>query len=249
MSGSPRDARARAWVAGLRPPDYVLVTLGLCLVLVPTLYAMVPRWGHTKGLVRPVTFGAWCLVALLAGTFSALRDERVHELLSGRATMEARLAVKARRDVLQALLARGTKGIPRHYEFTVYVYNADRDVLEPVYPPLIPPQDPDPREFKPGKGATGLAWQEWRTRGVPYVRGDDVSNEQYHLTPAQQTFFAGFRSVASAIALDLEGVPLGVLTALSPQDDGYFGKPEHRDALASLGETLGVVLAAIPDSD
>jgi hypothetical protein len=228
------DSRAKALAAGV------------ALLAVPTAFGVFPGWTEWPAFWRGVILVVWLLVAAATVAGATLRDETIHDLTADRKALLKSLRLLGTREVLDALLRPGTRGIPESYEFTLYLYDEAVDKLVAYYPLPMPRLDPDPRTFEPGCGATGLSWE---TQQIVVVRGDDVSNAAYGLTPDQQTFFRGYRAVASAVVWEEHTTPIGVITALSREDDGYFSEAGGRDTLTVLADVLGVVLNRIPEDD
>ena len=219
---------------------------GVALLAVPTVFTVVPGWTGWNGRWRAAILVAWFIVAVAIVFAETVRGEAISDLTTERAALLKYLRLTGMNDVLAALLRPGTRDIPDSYEFTLYLFVEARNELSPYYPKLNPRRDPDPRIFAAGKGATGSAWQD---QEVVVVRGDDVSNAAYGLSPAQQEFYKGYRSVASAVVWEENTRPLGVVTALSRADDGYFAKEGGRDSLKMLAQALGVVVNRIPERD
>lgn len=219
---------------------------GVALLAVPTVFTVVPEWTIWNGWWRMAILGIWLAVAAGIVFAETVRGEAIQELTADRAALLKNLRLKGMHDVLVALLRPGTRDIPASYGFTLYLFIDGRNELWPYYPKLTPRRDPDPRVFVPGKGATGEAW---RDQEVKVVRGDDVSNEAYGLSDVQQEFFAGYRSVASTVVWEENARPIGVVTALSKDDDGYFEGEGGRDSLIMLAQVLGVALTRIPEPE
>lgn len=219
---------------------------GVALLAVPTVFTVVPGWTRWNGRWRAVILAVWLMIAVAIVFAETVRGEAIQDLAADRAALLKYLRLTGMSDVLAALLRPGTRDIPDGYEFTLYLFVEGRRELWPYYPKLNPRRDPDPRVFGAGKGATGSAWQD---KEVVVVRGDDVSNEAYGLSPAQQEFYKGYRSVASAVVWEENTRPIGVVTALSKADDGYFEREGGRDSLKMLAQALGVVLDRIPERD
>jgi GAF domain-containing protein len=118
--------------------------------------------------------------------------------------------------------------IPSNYEFTVYIHDAADDVLVPEWP------DDDEqiiaiKTFRPGFGATGTSWERrYEPFATIIVTEDAVSNAEYELTKEQQEYFKDYRAVI-AHPINFDGQPIGVLTAISKENDLYFGDEEEAD--------------------
>lgn len=217
---------------------------GVILLAVPTFFTVIPGWTSWSGWWRGAVLLVWLIVAGVAVYRQTVEQDALRDVTADRAALLRYLRLTGLRDLLEALLRPGTRGIPEHYDFTLYRYVERYDELVAYWPTLTPKQDPDPRNFKPGRGATGTAWEEQQ---IVVVRGDDVSNEAYELTPIQQQFYEGYRSVASAVIWEENTRPIGVVTALSREDDRYFEGAAARDSLRLLAEALGVTLNRVPE--
>ena len=99
------------------------------------------------------------------------------------------------------------------------------------------------RAFEPGKGATGVAFRE---KGLIVATDDAVFDDTYGLTQPQQEAFRDYKSVAATPIWFEDQQVVGVLTAVSKVNDGYFasggaGGPVIRE----LAEVVAVVLKNI----
>jgi GAF domain-containing protein len=139
-------------------------------------------------------------------------------------------------EVVEHLLEERWPGLRRDFDITLYLYDPDADLLIPEFPRDV--EEPESKVFRPGDGATGTAWSEQQ---FTVVEGDDVSNATYGLTPRQQRLFRRYRSVAAHPVL-VNGVPIGVVMAISRRNDGYWSNPRTRQALRLLATAVGVVL-------
>jgi len=184
------------------------------------------------------------LVAVFVVAGEVVHGEKVGAMTADRRAYLKNLRLMGTLAVLEALLQRGARGIPPHYEFTLYLHDSNGDALVPFFPKLDFRGAPDPRIFQPGNGATGSAWRDQR---IVVVTGTEVANDRYGLTPPQQDYFQQYQSVASAVVWKEHTTRLGVLTALGTEDDGYFSAPGGRDSLQALADVLGTVLTRIPE--
>ncbi len=123
----------------------------------------------------------------------------------------------------------------------MYLHEPERDELRAAFP--FPGAGyADLLTFRPGDGATGLSFQK---RQFILVTGDAVSNATHGLTPAQRQHFASYRVVV-ATPIWREGLrPIGVLTAISEENDGHFDKDSSVAALRELADVIGVVLTSV----
>lgn len=229
----PEFSRARALGAGV------------VLLAVPTFFTVVPGWTQWNGALRGFILVVWLLVAMATVRSAVVRDEAIDALTADQAELARRLRVLGTREILAALLRPGSRDIPDHYSFTLYLYDGEDDRLAAYYPAHRTP-GPDPRDFKPGKGATGTAWDY---EEVVVVTGTAVANDEYGLTPEQQTIFSPYHSVASAVVWETPSQKIGVLTAIGPEDDGFFDAAGGRDSLQILADVVGVALNRVPERD
>jgi hypothetical protein len=176
------------------------------------------------------------------------RDQTIDQALKERREVQKAVRTSATADVLDALTQPGVMGLPASYEMTLYLYDAEKNSLEPYFPHLhLPAGQEDPRRFDPGRGATGRAWQEGY---LFYVRGEAVANDKFNLTEPQRQFFKDYRSVASTPIRDDQGTQFGVLTVLSCEDDGFFESgAAGQGLLRNIADTFGVVLTSVPDPE
>lgn len=236
------------------------IVLALVLVAVPTCFTVFP--GAADVLTRAQRYGIiglWLLVAVIAAWSSITRDEKLDRLRDRAISDRYRRRRAAGAQLIRTLCEPGSSPLPSHYEMTVYVPNLNGRVLEPVYPAWKQPKVEDPRIFKTGCGATGKAWEGYdssasdiRAGSATFVvTGDAVSNDVHELTAQQQTYFAGYRTVAATPILDADDDKIGVLTVISRREDGFFdeGQP-GQPALRELADVLGVVFGyVIPTAD
>lgn len=228
----PEGRRARALAAGV------------ALIAVPTVFTVMPSWTDWHWAWRTLILVAWLAVAAAIVWAEMARGEKLESLTADRAQLLRNLRMTGLTGVLTALLRSGTRDMPDSYEFTLYLYDEGSRSLIPRFPRLTPTPDPDPRIFMPGNGATGSCWED---EDVVVVRGEDVSSEAYGLTPIQQAHYAGYQSVAAAVVWQENIRKIGVVTAISKDDDRYFEAESSRDSLRILANVLGVVLQRIPE--
>jgi hypothetical protein len=216
------------------------------LIFVPTFFTVIPGWTKWSGLWRGLLLILWLLVAGWVLTGEIRRSERIDSLTEDRRQFLRQLRVMGTSEVLHALLSPGSRGIPDQYEFTLYVYDSDKNLLAPLFPQMDFRSAPDPRCFEPGNGATGSAWT---SRRIVVVTGSEVASGHYGLTKEQQEFFAGYNAVAAAVVWKEGTEPIGVVTAIAKTDDAYFDGLQGLDSLRVLADVLGVVLSRIPDPE
>lgn len=152
---------------------------------------------------------------------------------------------QARTLLLDRLIRPLGTGIPPGYDITVYVHDREQDLLSPIYPGWSRPGD-DPRVFAPGDGATGQAFARLRDRIDPpgavfVVTGEAVSDDTWNLSPEQRELWHDYRVVASSPFV-VAGVPVGVITAISKIDDGFFGKQDGNSKLVLLANDIASLM-------
>lgn len=221
--------------------------VGVVLLAVPTFFTVFPGWTSWSPWIRGALLAAWSTTAIMTVGSASKRDEAIQQLSEDRKAQLRRLRLIAFTELLDALLRPGTKNIPEHYEFTVYLYDDQQEHLRPIWPVVDFRGAPDPRVFAPGNGATGSAW---RDRRMVVVTGSEVANARYGLTNEQQSYFAGYETAVATPIWEDAANPFGVLTALGTHDDGYFSdQGPGRDSLHVLSDTIGVLLKAVPEPE
>jgi hypothetical protein len=218
------------------------VALGLILVSVPTLFTVFPTTGNWRPGIRVLIVGAWLVSALLAVYVTATSDEYVRsavdeshhdvEDMQGRSIKAERRSVIA--EQFKEALAPGANGLPEQYRVSVYSPPVGK-FLVPVFPPV--PSFADPAIFAVGTGATGKAWEDPDQRDF-VATGPAVSDVSHGLTQVQQRRYAMYRSVAATRILGLEDEPIGVLSVLGVQEDGFFDTDEGLKALRMLSDAI-----------
>lgn len=222
------------------------VGFGLALIAVPTVFTVLPELSEDASFrQRTAIVVGWMLVAFVIVLGNTAREGVLAKALDERAVERGLRMQAAEATIITSLLAptQTPQGIPRQYDFELYVYDDSLDLLIPAWPRYgdLPIGDlDDPRIFQPGKGATGRAWN---ARSTTYVSGDPVADGAYDLTEDQQRIYARRRVVCSALVQGVSGQPVGVLTALGDRDDDHFtpGRPGQA-ALEKLAATIGVTL-------
>lgn len=240
--------RALAWLrekVGYTPARALAV--GIVLLAVPTFFTVFPSWTDWSSWGRGALLAVWSMTAMITIASASKRDEAIQQLSEDRKAQLRRLRLIATAELLGALLRPGTKNIPEHYEFTVYLYDDQQKMLRPIWPAIDFRGAPDPRVFASGNGATGSAW---RDRQMVVVTGSEVANAKYGLTGEQQTYFAGYQTAVATPIWEDATTPFGVLTVLGTADDGYFSdQSPGRDSLHVLSDTIGVLLKAVPEPE
>jgi hypothetical protein len=227
----------------------VTVAGAVFLGAVPTYFTVFPYPEHLA--LRVLVFAAWVGLAAFAAHKAFHRDEKLDKFED-----QVRAERERRRSIALAAAVRAMcshpAGFPSGYTLTVYLPNAEGDLV-PSWPASEEPGD-DPRIFRPGTGATGVSWQRYldgsRLTPTVVVSGDAVSNDVHGLTEAQQKHFAGYRTVAATVIVDERDERVGVLTAISLKQDGFFDEHAAGQALLrTLAGDLGVVLERLLPPD
>lgn len=223
------------------------LAVGVVLLAVPTVFTVVPGFTTWNGWWRILVLIVWSITAVVTVVVASVRDEAIQSLSDDRRAQLRSVRRIAYAEVIESLLRSGTKGIPEHYEFTVYIFDDQQGLLVPTWPWIDFRDQPDPRVFAPGKGATGTAWRDER---MILVTGSEVYNAKYDLTTQQRKYFKPFRVAAAVPILEDGTTPFGVLTVLGTEDDGFFsGDGPGRSNLFVLADVVGVVLKSIPEPD
>jgi hypothetical protein len=163
------------------------------LLVLPTFFGVLPEWTRWHIGVRGALLVAWVAVAAASTWLALQRDAHLNRLVSSGSAQREWRRVLAFETILSATLRPGTRGIPEHYEFTLYVFDPRDAVLAPVWPTLSD-HERSLISFPAGAGATGTAWSR---RSTMSVTGTAVANGQYGLSEAQQRHFRAYRSVAA----------------------------------------------------
>jgi len=242
----PRVARLIAWAKQQPWSRRRSVAAGVVLLGVPTFFTMFPSFtaGHVGE--RRAIIAIWAVLAGVTVGAQTRREKAMDDLTIETERQRGLIRLATTFEALRTLLHEGTMGMPSGYEFTVYIAEAGGRWLHPIFPKSdLPPGTPDVRSFESGKGATGTAW----LRGTTFVvTGEKVHNDHHELTPDQQAYFTAYRTVASTPIEALGGRRIGVLTAISPNEDGHFDEGQAGiPTLERLAEMVGVILKSIPE--
>lgn len=217
-------------------PLSIPVLIGLVLVAVPTGFTVFPRWASWPLALRVIVLACWLGVAGSGVAITARTDSRVRETV----TKEREATIRdERRSALtahfQSIFRSTVTGLPPQYEYTVYV--PVEEYLVPVYPRIF--DVADPAIFQAGKGATGRAWEH--EQHVFAAHGPSVYTDEFGLTREQRRRFDSFEAVAATVILDERGHRIGVLTAISREDDRTFDRDQSGfgfSRLKSLADNL-----------
>ena len=198
--------------------------------------------GRWSAFLRTLVAIGWVVVALLTVSAATRREGSIDQLVKGQAAERERFRSLATSEILSALLRPGTKGTPAAYTWSVYLPN-EANQLVPSFPST---PDSAIQTFESGCGATGIAF---RDRGPLIVVTDDaVSDETHGLTDAQQRYFREYKAVV-ATPIWVSDRVIGVLTAISKVNDGYFATAAGGPVIRELATMVGVVLTNISGLD
>jgi hypothetical protein len=126
--------------------------------------------------------------------------------------------------------------LPAHYEWRIFIYDRDRDLLVASYAPKGAASS---TEWKVGQGAVGAAYE---TNEYVLVRGAAVSDATWSLTPGQQERYKRLQLVGAAPIRDEWGDCIGVLSAASENDDGQLATPDGQARHIELAVVIGRVI-------
>lgn len=217
----------------------------LAIPTVATIFASdLEDWpGWTKWLL----LAGWTACACLLVSDTLRRDQKIDQATT--AVIQQR--ERRRNEAIDMALRRifvGELELPRKWDWTVYLYDSEQDLLVPVWP-IPDPADAELFEvkaFTPGKGATGQAFEN---RQVIVRLGDEVHDGTHGLTEAQQAYFASRNAVVAApIYADDDNTVIGALAAITDDADDYFDRPKNRHQLEATAAVVGTFLEMLPPS-
>ena len=218
MAGSQKVQRRTNEEDRLRLLRLVIpVVGGVVLVAVPTVFTVFASFTDWPVSARVVILIGWVAVAVVAADLTNQADDRLQRAI--RADQESAVVAEHRatlRGQFDSLLQPGIGGIPEQYHLTVYAPSPDGAFLIPVSPAVVSLEDPS--IFPIGAGAVGRAWLE--AKGVLVIKGDAVCGPD--LTALQRERYSMFGVVAATVIHNEAGVPIGALTAIGRDDDGFF---------------------------
>jgi hypothetical protein len=175
----------------------------------------------------------WIAGLLLLERGKARRDRQVAELVEGplqRQALQRRVAAEM---LIPAVLQH--TGFPDHYEFRLYLLDADSGMLLPSY-------EPDAQAsagWRIGQGVTGKVWE---TGEYEAAAGEGVSDSAYGLDADQQARYAHLQVVAAMPVRSARNELIAVLTASSDVDDGVLVSPDGKERHRVLADVIARVL-------
>jgi hypothetical protein len=137
-------------------------------------------------------------------------------------------------DVLGRLLAPDDGPLAGAW-FHLYLFDEQRELLLPAFEGRASPS----RGWKPGVGAVGEAWV---TGEYVLVRGPEVSDDTYGLTPEQQHRARNLAMVAAMPVTNAAGDVIAVLAGSSTDSAAALGAAEGFDAHLLAAQQVARVL-------
>lgn len=225
----------------LRSRDAVAAFSALAIPTVATVFASdLEDW---PGLAKWFTLVLWTLSAGVLVGETLRRDRKIDQATTALVQKRERRRNEAVDMALRRIFV-GELELPRKWDWTVYIYDSEQDLLVPAWP------TPDPADarselkaFEPGQGATG---QAFKNRQVIVRLGDEVHDGTHGLTDAQQTYFARRNAVVAAPIYGDDDSVIGVLAAIADDADDYFDRAKNRQQLGATATVVGTLLEMLP---
>jgi len=225
-------------VPKLRFRDIAAAMLVIGIPTFATIYASdVTPWSWWPKLLLGVL---WVGAAAVFSVDGVRRDRNLDANMEAAAGTIAQTRQRRRNAAVDAALRQilsPREQLGRKWEWTVYVFDSERNLLVPVWPTPDPasPELLTVKSFAPDCGATGQAW----THKDLIVRyGDDVHNGAHGLTAAQQAHFGDRNAVVATPIFDDDDDLIGVLAGVADEPLHDFDQGPKR---AQLNETAGIV--------
>jgi hypothetical protein len=213
----------------------------MSLVALPALFTLFPEMTETSLWVRALIVGAWLPIVARTSQRALMQTEQLEELVGPALDRRQQQTILASRRLLLLLLTERT-GLPSHYKFRLYTFDAQRQALMPAYTP----DESDAESWQVGYGVTG---QAWRLGEYVAARGDEVSDGTYGLTAQQQTRYRHLRVVAALPVRNDRDQIIAILTGSSATDDGRLVSQDGRDRHQELAQIAGRILIDITRID
>lgn len=218
------------------------VFLGVLVIGAPSAVSFFPNeWGDFPLWLRGATFAAWLFAAFAFVASAVSHEASVRDATTSLFKWRQQTADRAEYTIFEGLLSQEPR-FGQDFAFTVYVYNAQSEMLEPVWPSKERDAQWQVKCFRSGHGATGLAWDNAAT---VVKHGAEVHNDVHGLTEEQQAAFAEYNLVAATRIYDDTQDPIGVLSCVSRKDSEHFGTVEGRAVLRETADAIGVVLQRV----
>ena len=214
--------------------------MGVLVLGVPT-FATVFATDVSKfpGWLKWLLIVLWLAAAILVVVTGVRRDRGIEKINAETIAQRERRREEALDAALRGLL-HPDREFSMKWEWTVYIDDADREVLTPAWP--RPDGDTAAKEFPYGLGATGQAWEYERT----IVRtGAEVHDDTHGLTAAQQDYFKEHNQVV-ATPIWADDQKFGVLTGIRKDPSREFDSPKDQRHLAAVATAIGTLLKALP---
>ena len=242
-----------SWIAR-HGDSLVLVLLGVVL-LVASLFQGDGSQAYAFGLL---IFGSGLIVLGVVlprlrnaevgpatGFKLTLADDAQREMSTGMAesegvaTVEVNQVVAATRlvlasETLSRLLAPDTGPLAGGW-FHLYLFDDQRELLLPAFEGRASPS----QGWKRGVGAVGEAWA---TGEYVLVRGEEVSDDTYGLSPAQQHRARNLALVAAMPVTNASDQVIAVLSGSSDDPDSTLGTDQGFDAQLLVAQEVARVL-------
>lgn len=229
----------------LRSRDAVAAFGALAIPTGATVFASdLEDW---PGSAKWLTLALWALCAGFLVGDTLRRDRKIDQATTALVQKRERRRNEAVDMALRRIFV-GELELPRKWDWTVYLYDSEKDLLVPAWP------IPDPADvslfevkvFGPGQGATG---QAFKNRQVIVRWGDEVHDDTHGLTDAQQSHFASRNAVVAApIYADDDHTVIGALAAIADDADDYFDRPKNRLQLEATATVVGTLLEMLTPS-
>lgn len=123
--------------------------------------------------------------------------------------------------------------------FDLYLYDSDLEMLLAIF---SSDEDRRPPRWRPGYGATGMAWVE---ETFVLAVGEEVWGDRFGLTDEEQADNRHLAVVGALPVVDARGDVLAILTAWSEDEDSELKTPAGLDELVSIAEAVRTVLVDV----
>ena len=195
----------------------LIIAGGTILLLFPALFDLFPSLTELRPGTRLVGLVFWILLAALVTYQATRQSENVSQLVDAQSDQ-----LRQERESLGlralTLLLTYPAGVLRPFEARLYVWNDDLRKLEPsAKAHQMSSLEPSGQVWEAGQGAVGAAWTR---REAVVCRGDDCSNDRFHLPPELQEKYREYRLVSAMPVLNSADRPIAVLTC-SSKDAGH----------------------------
>lgn len=192
----------------------MIIAGGTILLLFPALFDLFPSLTKLSPGVRVVSLVFWVLLAALVTYQATRQSENVDQLVDAQSDQ-----LRQEREALGlralTLLLTYPAGVLQPFEARLYIWNEDLRKLEPsARAHQMSSLEPSGQVWEAGQGAVGAAWTR---REAVVCRGDDCSNDRYHLSPELQEKYREYRLVSAMPVLNGADRQIAVLTYSSKE--------------------------------